>query len=114
MGGWVYDPTYRNSSSVILEDDKLEKNFKNITNNRHKNNKIAIQFTEYNVGQFYGWHEDHDRIQSFTLLLNDDFEGGDLEFKNEGNINKQPFDLFPLINPLPSLSVIPNSKSPPS
>ena len=50
-----------------------------------------LQLTKYDVGDFYGWHIDesnwspgkreNNRIRkiSFTILLNDDFEGGEFE-----------------------------------
>lgn len=46
-----------------------------------------LQFTKYDVGERYDWHidmiwdEPDSRKISFSLLLNDDFEGGDLEFE---------------------------------
>jgi len=54
------------------------------------------QFTEYPKGGFYDWHMDADingqyeppvRKISMTILLSNqsEFEGGDLEFMNEGN-----------------------------
>ena len=57
------------------------------------------QYTEYPEGGFYGWHVDNDlhmqheppvRKISMTLLLSpeNEFEGGDLELMDEGNIAK--------------------------
>ncbi len=47
-----------------------------------------LQFTEYKVGQRYDWHvdqfmgyEDTIRKISFSILLNDDFEGGEFEIE---------------------------------
>jgi PKHD-type hydroxylase len=46
-----------------------------------------FQFTKYDVNQKYDWHidtifnQDNTRKISFTLLLNDDFEGGDFQFE---------------------------------
>jgi len=48
-----------------------------------------LQFTEYKVDQKYDWHVDHlvgeleDTIRkiSFSILLNDDFEGGELQIE---------------------------------
>ena len=58
-----------------------------------------LQFTQYNgeKEQRYDWHVDHfigevekdTRKISFTILLNDEFEGGDLEFMSEGNKPEQ-------------------------
>ena len=51
----------------------------------------GIQVTKYGVNNHYGWHtdmlpvnskEDNSRKLSMSLLLNDDFEGGDLEIDN--------------------------------
>jgi PKHD-type hydroxylase len=45
----------------------------------------VLQFGEYDIDGHYNWHLDLDTGQnsnrklSFTILLNDDFEGGDLE-----------------------------------
>ena len=57
------------------------------------------QYTEYPEGGFYNWHVDNDlnmqheppvRKISMTLLLSpeNEFEGGDLELLDEGNIAK--------------------------
>lgn len=46
-----------------------------------------FQYTEYSKDQKYDWHidnrfdEDDTRKLSFTLLLNDDFAGGDFQFE---------------------------------
>jgi len=47
-----------------------------------------LQFTQYKVGQKYDWHvdqfmgiEDTIRKISFSILLNDDFEGGELQIE---------------------------------
>lgn len=46
-----------------------------------------LQFTKYDVGEKYDWHidtiwnQEDTRKISFSLLLNDDFEGGDLQFE---------------------------------
>ena len=51
----------------------------------------GIQVTKYQPNDFYGWHVDmlpvhtkdcYTRKLSLSLLLNDDFEGGDLEVAN--------------------------------
>jgi PKHD-type hydroxylase len=48
----------------------------------------SFQFTEYKVGEYYGWHTDRDsnifkeRIVSTVILLNDNYEGGFLEIKD--------------------------------
>jgi len=50
----------------------------------------SLQYTIYNEGDFYNWHVDQltpyenntIRKLSFTLCLNDDYEGGDFEICN--------------------------------
>ena len=46
--------------------------------------KESIQYSHYDVGDHYSWHMDlHDQFPtrklSFSLLLNDDYEGGEFE-----------------------------------
>ena len=60
----------------------------------YKNSEF--QFTEYKVGDFFNWHVDVDTYQpikkrycSVVILLNEDYEGGDLEIKlHDGNTIK--------------------------
>jgi len=48
-----------------------------------------FQFTEYNIGEYYGWHKDitgkeisqKKRYCSLVIQLNDGYENGDLELK---------------------------------
>ena len=89
----VFDPEYRNSSSVFLYGDELKEDFKNITNKEYKNYELGIQFTEYNAGQFYKWHDDHNRVQSHSLVLNDDFKGGDFVIRNDEEGWRKTFKL---------------------
>jgi predicted 2-oxoglutarate/Fe(II)-dependent dioxygenase YbiX len=56
-----------------------------------------IQFTEYKPGEFYGWHTDIDEYQtnnrycSMVIQLNNEYEGGKLQLKdNENVINMEP------------------------
>jgi len=51
-----------------------------------------FQFTEYNIGEFYNWHQDANekyklgnRYCSIVILLNEDYEGGVLEIKDTYN-----------------------------
>lgn len=55
-----------------------------------------IQLGQYEVGGHYDWHKDtfapvenKQRKLSISMLLNDDFEGGEFEFKDLGN-TQQP------------------------
>ena len=47
-----------------------------------------FQFTEYKIGEYYGWHSDRtattfrDRFVSTVITLNDDYDGGLLEIKD--------------------------------
>lgn len=53
----------------------------------------SIQISKYEEGDFYNWHVDlqppnynnTQRKLSFSLVLNDDFEGGDLEIEKAEN-----------------------------
>lgn len=48
---------------------------------------FTFQFTEYNVGEYYKWHTDSGdmpntkRYISVVILLNDEYDGGELVFK---------------------------------
>lgn len=65
-----------------------------------------LQFTVYNKNEFYDWHidtgdlneETKKRFCSVVILLNDDFEGGNLEVINENGkeevLSKQKGNLF--------------------
>jgi predicted 2-oxoglutarate/Fe(II)-dependent dioxygenase YbiX len=67
---------------------------------------FTFQFTEYQVGEYYNWHTDSGnttnakRRISVVILLNDDYEGGDLllnvnnneEVMNKGIGNLHMFD----------------------
>lgn len=80
-----FDFSTRISRVYIWKNDlELEKKF-----NRKK---MLFQFTQYTKNQFYNWHSDFEtngnfnRIESFTVLLNDEFTGGEFEIKNVGII----------------------------
>lgn len=53
----------------------------------------SYQFTEYKVGEYYDWHTDSsdthemykNRFCSIVIQLNDDYEGGHLEVKNDSD-----------------------------
>lgn len=76
--------TRRSRVHVWRNDLEMEKKF-----NRKK---MLFQFTEYAKNHFYNWHSDFktaenfNRIESFTVLLNDEFTGGEFEIKNVGII----------------------------
>ena len=67
-----------------------------------------LQRTKYDVGDFYDWHCDEmgwtkdkrpeGRIRkiSFTVLLNDDFEGGEFDIETRNPVEKKRYDTFDL------------------
>ena len=100
------DNSDRNSKACFIDDPRLYKLVDDIT--RFANSECKwnldidfiepLQHTLYEIGGFYGWHIDesnwmpgkraNNRIRkiSFSLLLNDDFTGGDFEIQtNELN-----------------------------
>jgi Rps23 Pro-64 3,4-dihydroxylase Tpa1-like proline 4-hydroxylase len=58
-----------------------------------------IQILKYNVGGFYRYHTDHfhsnPRTYSCILLLNDDYEGGHLNFMNTNGTGEYKIDVKP-------------------
>lgn len=58
------------------------------------------QFTEYKVGEYYDWHTDSsptddeykDRFCSIVIQLNDEYEGGYLQLKDESGDNTIQLD----------------------
>lgn len=98
----IEDPlSIRNSRIAWIEYSKLTKELYDLIfahakganeggNWNFEINKLeTLQFTRYDVGQYYNWHVDQNistneeicRKISFSILLNDDFEGGDLEIE---------------------------------
>lgn len=72
-----------NLSEKLFNFIKNEIIFKNSSFDKIK----KFQFTKYEVGDFYGWHTDYgknnpDRYVSLVILLNDDYEGGELKYKD--------------------------------
>ena len=66
-------------------------------------NDFTFQFTEYQINEYYNWHTDSGNTSnakrriSVVILLNDDYEGGDLVLKvneNEEIMNKKMGNLF--------------------
>ena len=61
-----------------------------------------IQIARYRKGEYYNWHVDGNGIKpipteltivrkiSMSILLNDDYTGGELEIKNDGAIERVP------------------------
>lgn len=89
------NPNERKSSVGWINDlGDINERLKNILKDSFIINGMEVtglgpfQFTEYKVGEFYGWHTDRDsttfmdRFTSTVILLNDDYKGGVLEIKN--------------------------------
>ena len=62
-----------------------------------------LQYSEYGVGDEYGWHRDiHDnpypnglvRKVSFSIILNDDFKGGEFDIETKNPADKKRYDTF--------------------
>jgi predicted 2-oxoglutarate/Fe(II)-dependent dioxygenase YbiX len=83
--GWINDLGYVNERLKNVLRDSYFFNGMEVTG------LGPFQFTEYKVGEFYGWHTDRDsttfsdRFTSTVIQLNDDYDGGILEIKNTKN-----------------------------
>ena len=72
-------------------DNRLKKILKNTIKVKgyEVTNLSRYQFTEYVENEYYNWHTDSsdevykERYCSIVILLNDEYEGGDLQFKND-------------------------------
>lgn len=81
-----YNEKFPNLTKKILHSIQDEYRFNGYDlefNNR-------FQFTEYKTEDFYNWHTDHsinefgkNRVCSMVIQLNDSYEGGNLELKDE-------------------------------
>ncbi len=94
------NPNERKSSVSWIDDlgdinirlkDTLRESFK--LNGAEVTGLGSFQFTEYKVGEYYGWHTDRDsttykeRTVSTVILLNDNYDGGFLEINDsKGNL----------------------------
>ena len=92
------NPNERKSSVGWINDlGDLNERLKNILKDSFIINGMEVtglgpfQFTEYKVGEFYGWHTDRDsttfmdRFTSTVIQLNEDYDGGLLEIKDTKN-----------------------------
>lgn len=81
----TYDTKIRQSSIKLLSED--EKNL--LINDPNRELSIDVQFAEYNIGDFYDWHDDlwNRQFEEITtiILLNDEFEGGEFQIKTSDN-----------------------------
>ncbi len=95
----------RSSKNMWIKDISVLKSFLNITqgaNQRngwdfHLDNIEPLQYAEYSINDQFDWHVDQknlpysdNRIRkiSFSILLNDDFEGGEFDLE-VGNPNEK-------------------------
>jgi PKHD-type hydroxylase len=88
--------------NIDLVDDKLKTILKNLI--QIKGFEVtglgSYQFTEYKVGEYYDWHTDSsptddlykDRFCSIVIQLNDEYEGGYLQLKDESGDNTIQLD----------------------
>lgn len=106
------DPKERKSSVGWVNDlGYLNERLKNVLKDSYYFNGMEVtglgpfQFTEYKVGEFYGWHTDRDlttfmdRFTSTVIQLNDNYTGGVLEIKNSKG------ELVPIDNKVGSLYI---------
>ena len=88
----------RKSKNTFINDQNILKRFLNVT--KHINNRAQwnfnidtiepLQYGEYSIGGKYNWHVDQhhkpyndNRVRkiSFSILLNDEFEGGEFDLE---------------------------------
>jgi hypothetical protein len=69
----------RNCRTHMFHDKDLELRFSDA--------KVSLQLAEYIVGDHYTWHMDGlNRCQTNIILLNSEFTGGLLEFRNRPHV----------------------------
>jgi predicted 2-oxoglutarate/Fe(II)-dependent dioxygenase YbiX len=88
--------------SIEIIDDKLKEVLKSLI--QIKGYEVTglgpYQFTEYKTGEFYDWHTDSsptddlykDRFCSIVIQLNDEYDGGYLQLKDESGDNTIQLD----------------------
>ena len=99
--------TVKRSSKVsFIEDAEICREIFNIIDYTTLINLTDIeplQYSEYVVGNEYGWHRDvHDepysnglvRKVSFSTILNDDFEGGEFDIETKNPEDKRRYETF--------------------
>ena len=92
---------------LTLKDKVLETN-KSKDWNYTVTGMFPFQYSVYNKNDHYGWHIDrrpvhqgeNEKKLSFSLILNENYEGGELEFKDSNenislNLNKGDMVIFP-------------------
>lgn len=98
----INDEVRKSSTFFINKIDLLNEKLIQTINENIKIKGVDIrnlgpyQFTKYSIGDFYEWHTDSDndknrnRHYSIVIQLNDDYEGGTLQLKDE---NQKEYDL---------------------
>ena len=96
----------RNSKIFFIKDTETCKEIFNLINKTtviQLTDIEPLQYSEYGVGDEYGWHRDiHDnqypnglvRKVSFSTILNDDFEGGEFDIETKNPADKKRYDTF--------------------
>ena len=96
----------RSSRVSFLEGGETCREIFNIINSTTLINLTDIeplQYSEYSIGDEYGWHRDvHDepysnglvRKVSFSTILNDDFEGGEFDIETKNPMVKKRYETF--------------------
>lgn len=98
----------RRKSSVAFIDniESIDNKLKDILKNLIQIKGFEVtglgpyQFTEYKIGEYYDWHTDSsttddeykDRFCSIVIQLNDEYEGGYLQLKDESGDNTIQLD----------------------
>ena len=85
----IFYPYYKKFPFLLEKTTKLLKDNINVKGFNLDYKHSEFQFTEYNVGDFFGWHTDKyhskttgfNRYCSIVIQLNDEYENGDLELK---------------------------------
>lgn len=102
INGTTLDDSSRKSSTAFIEniptiDDRLKQILReNISVKGFDVTGLGpYQFTKYSVGEYYHWHTDSDsgraknRYCSIVIQLNDEYEGGNLEYIDTNSIKTQ-------------------------
>ena len=87
----VFYPYYKKFPFLLEKISKLLNQYISVKGFNLDFEHSEFQFTEYNPGDHFGWHKDvyaekiknEDRYCSLVILLNDNYEEGNLELKNQ-------------------------------
>lgn len=89
----AFYPYYRKFPFLQEKMSKLLNQYINVKGFDLDYEHSDFQFTEYNVGGYFDWHQDvygdkitnYDRYCSLVIQLNNEYENGDLEIKNSND-----------------------------